>query len=100
MPPRWFPRREPLPFPVLRAPVWYPGTAARRTPTPAACRSSPAPCPSPCCSRALPGEGIALDLLVQVGSRHVERARGLAHIPIVLPQLRQEKGALRGLLEL
>src|SRR5688572_32764816 len=100
MPPRWFPRPEPLLCQGPTARASHPETAAHPIRTPAACRSSPAPFPSPYCSRALPREGVALDLLVQIGSRHVERARGLAHVPVMLPQLRQEKRALRGLLEL
>src|SRR6185503_3321547 len=74
--------------------------AVHRRPTRAACRSSPAPCPNPWCSRALPGERVPLDFLVQVRPWHVEGSRRLAHVPVVLAQLREQERALRGLLEL
>src|SRR5262245_17432924 len=77
-----------------------PGTSASRTSTRAACRSSRAPCPSCVRSRALPSERVALDLLVQIGARHIQRPRGFADVPVVLAQLRQQKRSLRHLLEL
>src|SRR5690606_28736809 len=42
----------------------------------------------------LPLQSIPLDLLVQIRPRHVEAPRRLRHIPVHLPQLRQEKAPL------
>src|SRR5687767_15771882 len=76
-------------------------TAARPTPTRAACRSSPAPSPNRGFrSRALPVERITLDLLVEIRPGHVERAGGLADVPVVLTQLGEQERALGRLLEL
>src|SRR5688500_4909018 len=50
--------------------------------------------------RVLAREAVPLDLLVQVRPRHVERPRGLAHVPVELAELGDEEGALRGVLEL
>src|SRR5690348_18511999 len=44
-------------------------------------------------------EPIALDLLVQVGARHVQQARGFRHVPVVLSELRQQERALGRVLE-
>src|SRR6185503_7328063 len=75
-----------------------PGPTSRR----AACRSWPAPCPNrdPASAHRLSRKAIPFDLLIQVGSRHVERARRLRHIPIEDTQLRQKEGSLRRMLEL
>src|SRR5438309_3563550 len=48
----------------------------------------------------LPCQVIALDLLVEVAARHVQCARRLRHVAVVLLQLREQIGALGGLLEL
>src|SRR5450759_4576725 len=89
----------PVPAPVpLLPPSW--GKPPRPTPTRAAGRSSSARRPSCDRSRLLPRQGVALDLLVQVRPRHVEHARGLGHVPVVLAQLHQQEGALGGQLEL
>ena len=49
---------------------------------------------------ALPRQAIALDLLVQIRARHVERARRLRHVPVELAQLGEQKRALGRVLEL
>src|SRR6185437_2799486 len=77
--------------------------AARRpTATRAACRPSPAPCSNRgrASAHRLPGQRVALDLLVEVGARHVERARRLGHVPVELAQLGEQKGSLGGVFEL
>src|SRR5881396_2320612 len=99
--PRWLARRRP----VTSAPATrraFPERAANRKQTPAACRSSRAPSSSRVRpgSRALPVERVPFDFLVQVRAWHLERSRGLAHVPVVLAQLGEQKRALRGLLEL
>ena len=60
-----------------------------------------APCPSPAAGRScrLPGQAVALDLLVEIGARHLERARGLRDVPVVLAELAQQEVPLRLLLE-
>src|SRR5512141_2977308 len=76
--------------------------ARHRTTTPAACPPWPAPCPNrdrPSAHR-LPGQPVALDLLVEIRSRHVESARGLRNIPIELAQLGEQERPLRGVFEL
>src|SRR2546425_5878397 len=45
-------------------------------------------------------EWVALVLLVEIAARHVQRARRLGPIPVVLLQLREQIGALGGLLDL
>src|SRR5688572_21907713 len=88
---------------ALASRPFSPGRAVRRRPTPAACRSWPAPCPNRVRHRrscAFPGESVPLDLLVEIRPRHVERPCGLAHIPIVFAQLGEQERALGRLLEL
>src|SRR5207247_1247560 len=48
----------------------------------------------------LPRQVIALDLLVEIAARHVQGARRLGHVPVMFFQLREQIGALGGLLEL
>src|SRR5690606_9900378 len=45
-------------------------------------------------------EAELFDLLVEVRARHVDGARRLAHVPVVLAQFGEDVGALRPLLEL
>ena len=52
-----------------------------------------------CSVMLLPAQAVALDLLVQVGARHLERARRLGHVPVVLAQLAEQEALLRFLLE-
>src|SRR5678815_4165983 len=106
------PRREHATAPTLSPPPPVPCRSApqappvlqptlRRRSTPAACRSSRAPCPSrdrPSGHR-LSGERVALDLFVQVRARHVERARRLRHIPVELAQFREQERPLRRVFE-
>src|SRR5215467_10630860 len=71
---------------------------------PTVCRSSPAPSPNrdrqgPS-AHALPGEAIALDLLVQIRAWHVEAARRLRDVPIVFAELGEQECPLRRVLEL
>src|SRR5262245_5925872 len=102
------PARAPAPFrpppepcrAARRASPAFPAMPHRRS-TPAACRSSRALCPSrdrPSGHR-LSRERIALDLLVQVRARHVERARRLRYVPIELAQLGEKKRPLGRVLE-
>src|SRR5204863_7776919 len=44
-------------------------------------------------------EAVALDLLVEIAARHLQCARGLRHVPVVLLQLHEQKRPLGGLLE-
>src|SRR5688572_11361579 len=53
---------------------------------------------STCSRRGSAGQAVLLDLLVEVGALHVELARGLADVPIVLVELAGEKCLLRRLL--
>src|SRR5687768_4255476 len=71
--------------------------APRRPATPAACRSSRAPCPSS--SRGLPGQAVALDLLIEVRAWHVQYACRLGDVPVELAELGEEESALRRVLE-
>src|SRR5689334_17758841 len=45
-------------------------------------------------------ERVALDLLVQIGPRHVQRASGFRDVPVELAQLREQERPLGGVLEL
>ncbi len=64
-------------------------------------RCPPAPCPSRAVARScrLPAQAVALDLLVEVRARHLQRPRGLRHVPVVLPELLGQEVLLRVLLE-
>src|SRR3989442_13870465 len=57
----------------------------------------PSPLPPPL---RLPCQAIALDFLVEVRARHIQCARGLRHIPVVLLELREDVSPLGRLLEL
>src|SRR5689334_18318917 len=92
-------RRRPGLFPVVSRPSCR-EKAARPTRPPAPCRLSPAPYPNRDRSRALPGECVPLDLLVEIRPRHLQRTRCLAHVPIMLAELGEKEGALGGVLEL
>src|SRR5216683_1326552 len=85
-------------------------SARRRATSPAACppRASRDPnrglldlCPSldPSPSLSTARQSIPLDLLVEIAPRHLQCARGLRHVPVVLLQLAKEERALRRLLE-
>src|SRR6267378_6528125 len=45
-------------------------------------------------------QSVSLDLLVEIAPRHLQCARGLRHVPVVLLQLAEQERALRRLLEL
>src|SRR5437879_12902138 len=69
--------------------------------------SSHDPSPDPSRSLALdassfsrPRQPIALDLLVEIAARHLQCARGLRHVPVVLLELAKQKRSLGRLLEL
>src|SRR5690606_3084674 len=63
-------------------------------------RAQRAPATRPAPSVRLPEEAVLLDLLVEVRPWHLDRARRLAHVPVVLAQLGEDVGALGALLEL
>src|SRR5690606_22408536 len=54
----------------------------------------------PASSVGLSEETELLDLLVEVRARHLDRARRLAHVPVVLAQLGEDVRPLGALLEL
>src|SRR5206468_12187524 len=101
-------RRRRAPAPRVRRAAPVRGARAMGRPGADSWRSAgrppPAPCPSPalwvCRPLGLPHEPVALDLLIEVAARHVQRTRGFRHVPVVLLELRHQEYALGLLLEL
>src|SRR6266550_4231026 len=60
-------------------------------------RSPPSPSPP---SLATARQAIALDLLVEIAARHLQCARSLRHVPVVLLKLAEQKGPFGRLLEI
>src|SRR5438309_6026089 len=82
------------------------GRDRRPAVSPAACpplsspSPSPSPSPCPCPPLCLPRQPVALDLLVQVAPRHLQCARRLGDVPVVLLELGEQVRPLGRLLEL